>query len=185
MTKILEEIWKPIPNFENYEASSFGRIRSIDRRSNYKNISTKIQKGKIITPYKTNKGYLRLGLRKNNKCYQLSVHRLIALSFIENTNNYSDVNHINMVKTDNNVENLEWLNNKENLEYSKKNNPLFYEKRRGEKHHSSSLTETQVKEIKYLNYIGFTDCQIRDFMKIDRSIIYNITSNRLWKHIII
>lgn len=76
------KIWKTIPEFEDYEASDFGRIRSIDRKRPVKNGHTCIHKGKVIKARKQNGGYLVVWLRKNGKTYAKTVHRLIALTFI-------------------------------------------------------------------------------------------------------
>lgn len=54
------------------------------------------------------------------KTKNFSLHRLMAITFIDNPHNYSIVNHINSVKTDNRIENLEWVTQKENLAKSDK-----------------------------------------------------------------
>lgn len=50
----------------------------------------------------------------------MSIHRLVAETFIPNPNNYSDVDHINGNTQDNRVENLRWCTHQQNIHYSYK-----------------------------------------------------------------
>ena len=111
------EIWKVIPNYENYEASNFGRIRSIDRVVKRDRYTTRKIKGKILQQFAKNSGYLQVNLSKNGKIETKTVHRLVAITFLENTNNYTDVNHKDENKHNNNVSNLEWCNYEYNNTY--------------------------------------------------------------------
>lgn len=42
------------------------------------------------------------------------IHRLVAMAFIPNPDNYKEINHINCNKQDNRVENLEWVSSSQN-----------------------------------------------------------------------
>ena len=115
----MEEIWKPIKNYENYyEISNLGRVRSLDRVVKQGN-HTICRKGCIKKQRIDPNGYPVVTLCKNKKSVSNYVHRLIAEAFIPNINNKMYVDHINTITTDNRIENLRWVTTKENS-----NNPL-------------------------------------------------------------
>lgn len=106
----MEEIWKDVPEYEGiYLASNLGNVKSLTRRVNTRGNGTKEQVGKLLTKVvrSTNK-YLAVALYKNNKSKLISVHRIIALTFIENTENYPIVMHLDDNRVNNNVCNLRW-----------------------------------------------------------------------------
>jgi hypothetical protein len=96
----MDKIWREIPNFENYKISTDGQIIN--------------KVGKIKSTWLNNAGYLTVTLVKNSKIYCRLVHRLVAETYIPNPNNYSDVDHINGNKLQNNVENLQYLTHLDN-----------------------------------------------------------------------
>jgi hypothetical protein len=99
----MTEQWKKIEGFENYSVSTLGRINNND--------TGKLLTGKIEKRY----GYRRVGLTKNGKQKFLFIHRLVAIAFIENPENKSDVDHVDNNPSNNSLENLRWATHRENL----------------------------------------------------------------------
>ena len=62
--------------------------------------------------------YKFVGLIINGKQKRMRVHRMVALTFINNPDNKPYVNHINGNRSDNNVENLEWVTPSENTQHA-------------------------------------------------------------------
>lgn len=105
----MEEIWKEVPGFEGlYQVSNYGQIRSTPRRGTA---------GGIMKGHIDKKGYINITLRKDGTQYTQKLHRLIAITFIPNPNNYPEVNHKDENKQNNRVDNLEWCTTSYNHEY--------------------------------------------------------------------
>ena len=114
----MEEIWKTIKGYENYyQISNQGRVKSVTRFVNDNN-GVVLLKSKILNPMMNEKGYLRIGLSKNNQRKYKRIHRLVAEAFIPNPDNKPQINHKNGIKTDNRVSNLDWVSISENVKHS-------------------------------------------------------------------
>lgn len=115
------EIWKPVKGYENYyEVSSEGRVRSVDHyvRAGLKHNSFVKKKGHLLKQNAKRNGYLTVDLCKDNRTKTISVHRLVAIAFLEPVEGKNFVNHINLNKHDNRVENLEWCTSSENAKHA-------------------------------------------------------------------
>ena len=115
-----EEI-TPIRSYEGlYSITSFGRVYSHERK--VKNgIGFRTVKGKFKNLYLT-KGYLGVGLSKNNKLKSFKVHRLVAIHYIPNPLNLQEVNHKWGDKLDCRKDSLEWCTYEGNLYHAMKYN---------------------------------------------------------------
>lgn len=95
--------WKTIDGYENYEVSSNGEVRKINKAND-----PRTKQYCYLKAQKNNCGYLRYTLYKNGKSKVFAAHRLVALSFIPNPKNLPQINHKDNNKENNNIENLEW-----------------------------------------------------------------------------
>lgn len=99
------EIFKDIKGYPNYQVSNLGRVWSKKRQI-------------YLKPLKNNSGYLQVCLTAiNGKLKRELIHRLVALTFIDNPNNYPCVNHKDENKENNTQTNLEWCSRSYNINY--------------------------------------------------------------------
>jgi hypothetical protein len=118
------EAWVPIPGYTGYEASSLGRVRSIDRlvhvtASHKAAAHCMVRKGRVLRPAthsspSNNSGHLMLMLGRGR---HLEVHVAVALAFHGPKPEYktAEVLHLNHVPADNRPCNLKWGTRSENL----------------------------------------------------------------------
>ena len=106
--------------YENNIANGFTRINSLNNYciNEYGFILNIRTRGEVISSV-NKKGYLQVCLTNKNT---YNVHRLVALTFIENKENKPEVNHIDGNKLNNHISNLEWNTTQENLEHKRINN---------------------------------------------------------------
>jgi len=152
------ENYKVIKDYPDYAISIDGEVFSLRYNKKLKSI--------INT-----RGYMRVDLTKDFIRKTIKIHRLVAEAYIDNVNNYPQVNHINGIKTDNRVENLEWCTAKQNIQHAIINKL---------KVQSSKLKEFQVLEIRNSR-----------LSRKELSILYDISVRNIgfiinrvtWKHI--
>ena len=109
------EVWKDVEGFEgHYQVSNHGRVRSIKKE-------ILVLKGE----YQHN-GYKRVCLWKDGRKQNKLVHRLVAIAFLQNPSNYSDVNHIDEDKTNNHVANLQWCTHLYNMNFGSIKEKMSY-----------------------------------------------------------
>lgn len=106
------EIFKDIEGYENlYQVSNLGNVKSLG------NGGSNASKERILKPTKNQKGYLYVGLCKEGKRKKCKIHRLVASVFIDNPNNFTEINHKDEDKTNNHFTNLEWCTHFYNMNY--------------------------------------------------------------------
>jgi len=125
MTKNEIELWKSHPEIVGIEVSTLGRVRTLDRVTSSEE-RTQFLKGRVLKQYvNAVNGYLQVHVTVNWKQAVKYVHRLVAQTFIKNTDNLPQVNHKDCDRTNNNVENLEFCTASYNSWYREKFGEAF------------------------------------------------------------
>ncbi len=126
----MTEIWKPvlkikrnnkIVQFEGYEVSNLGRVRSYKYK--YGQVKPGGKRPFLAEPYEIfgrkekNKGYMLLCLSDvNKKRHNIRIHTVVVQTFVGFPEDGMIVCHKNDVKTDNRLENLYYGTAKDNAE---------------------------------------------------------------------
>ena len=149
-----------IVDYPNYLIYPDGRVYSKKRTRT---------KGGFIKLKKERNGYLRVHLCNDVNTKFFTVHRLVALHYIDNPYNYPDVDHINRNKEDNRKENLRWVTKSMN-------------------NHNKGMMVTNTTGIKNIQYIKNKNKYVWKFVKHKNkkvhSKIFNTKQDALWYKII-
>lgn len=173
----MNENWKEIIGYEGiYEVSDYGRVKSLARTDLRHN-----RKEKILKPVKCNTGYNSVSLSKNGKVEQINIHRLVALTFLDNSNNHPEVNHIDGIKINNELTNLEWCSYSHNIIHAY--NTGLRVSPKGSNHHRSKLTESDVIQIRIRLDSGETQKSIAKDYGVTPPLISDIKRGISWRHL--
>lgn len=103
----MDEVWKTIEEFPNYQISNLGNVKSLTKN---RLLSTTAKKHLYAS--------LNLGQSYKGNNTRRYVHRLVATYFLPNPKNDSEVNHKDGNKRNNNAENLEWCTHEANMKHA-------------------------------------------------------------------
>ena len=158
---IINEQWRSISGYINYQVSNLGRVR---------NLTT----GKVLKPGCMKSGYRNVILCKDGVKTTRYIHRLVAGEFIDNHHQKDCVDHIDHDRANNSVPNLRWVTEGENhMNATKRANVSsaykgVYWNKRKEKWHAIIKTNGRQK------HIGFYDSDA------DAALAYNAKAIELF-----
>ena len=166
------EEWRDIPGYEGqYQASSLGRIRSLDRTITYRKGYAEhrvFYPGKVLKPCSTRtRPYLKVTLsRKRDQ----EVHALVAAAFHGPCPEGCEVLHINGCLTDNRPENLRYDTHSENL------HDIYLQGGKAKK-----LTAEDVFQIRFGLVCGLIQKELAAMYKVSYHTISDIKLGRTYK----
>lgn len=176
------KVWKNVKGFEGfYQVSNEGDVRSLDRLIDGGGTQNKRKlKGVLLKGGVSNSGYVKFTLTNSGKMKYYSGHRLVALNFIPNPNNYEQVNHIDGDKLNNNVNNLEWCDSFYNMKHAE---DLGLVNNKGTNSPNNKYSEAQIIEVKKLLQEGYSSVKIARMTGVNRTTVYRVRTKKQWKHL--
>jgi len=190
----MKEIWKPLAPFtktykgvtteydlsDTHEISNTGKIRHK-------------HSGRERKLRFSNRGYMQVMFKcKDGKHLMCSIHRLVAITFLDNPYNKKTVNHIDGDKTNNRVDNLQWATLSEQHKHAYTNGLSGFYKlnngggNRGEQNTNSKLTEDGAKEIRQLrakNPKKWTYGKLAKKYEVNKGTIASVIKYKTWAHV--
>lgn len=168
------EKWKPIPNYSLYHCSNTGLIKTFNWKGHGQ---TRIMKPAFSG------GYLKTMLKRDDgRTHSITIHRMVATTWIANVDGKDCINHINGIKHDNRVENLEWCTVQENNKHAISSGLVYILK--GEEIGNSKLTEKEVLEIrqKFIPRRVTRKILSKEY-NVSEATIKDIVRGKTWTHL--
>lgn len=161
------EEWRDVKGYGgDYQTSTFGRVKSL-----------KNGKVRILKPFLTGL-YMQVELHKDDKGKTFQVNRLVAETFIPNSDNLPEVNHIDGRKLNNHVSNLEWVTHQSNMRHAVDTGLQVVIQ--GEDHQKAVLTNADAAYIRE-NPDGLTGVELAKKFGVSPMIISGIQTGKTYK----
>ncbi len=182
----------PIADFPGYFIDTKGVVRS-ERAPGPSPSKPVLPKKKRLKGHLHHTGYLFVNLYKDKKRHYRLIHRLVLEAFVGPCPKEGmETRHLNGVRTDNISENLKWGTHQENMtdkvlhgtsgKGKGRGKGIRNVKIQGEKHGRAKITDQKAMIIYKLK--GTETYQfIADRFGVSVGTVYDIWSNRRWKHI--
>lgn len=168
------EIWRDVAGYEGiYQVSNMGRVKSLHWLG-----------GRLIKPSSNKKGYLSVGLSKNNVMKNNKVHVLVARAFLLNPENKPIVHHRDGNRKNNRLENLEWATHIENQQYSIQMGTKKYLS--GHENPNAKLTPEQVRYIRKHYIKGHPEFNANALaikFNVGQTTIYSVIHYKTYKNV--
>lgn len=160
----MQEVWRTVPGYAPYQASTLGRIR---------------RNGRVLVMTLDRKGYPRVTTSIAGTRHLKMVHRLVAEAFIgPMPNNKTETNHKNGLKTDNRPENLEYVTCSENKHHASRLGLAA----KGVGHGLHKLTADDVRGIRRLAS-KFSQRALGKLFDVSEKTIWDIIHDKTWRHV--
>lgn len=183
----MSEVWKPIPGFPGYVASSLGRVGSYRLHGSPPgrsggDQSARTPKLRLLKASPDPGGYLRVNLQANGKTCPQYVNRLVLLAFVGEPPPGHETRHFpDRDKTNNRPDNLSWGTHKQNVA-----DKAFHgttTRHLGESHPNTDLTNEDVLRIRAKLADGVSVAEVARQENVTIGIVYSIRSRKSWRHI--
>jgi hypothetical protein len=160
------DAWRPIPGFPSYDVHPNGRIRSWRYGG-----STPIALNGTVTKW----GYRVVMLRnEGGQPKRMLVHRAVALAFLPNPHNFTDVAHLSGKTGNNSIDNLAWMSHQDNQKMMIQHGTQFV---------ACKLTASEVAEIRARHLVGKRGIgkELAGLYGVSEQQISKIVKRQRWK----
>lgn len=167
------EQWRTIPDFPDYAASNFGRIKRITPRKN------NIVKPEILKTHTDQAGYHVVTLmRQDGSWTPAKVHRCVLMAFCGRPpKGKNHCAHCDGNKNNNNVENLKWKSAAQNYADQVKHGTDNVHERNG----MAKLTFKAAEAIRAKRNVGWSWQKIADHFMVSVRCCRNVVAGKTWK----
>lgn len=161
---------RPVPGFEGiYSVTGDGRVWAHEKQRKGRGLHP----GRWLRPGHTSRGYLSVVLFHRGKNKSMTVHRIVAMTWIPNSDPtaQTEINHVDGNKANNAAVNLEWCSRSENLLHA-------YRVGLKKPRQGGALTMAQAREARAMVAAGKKPIRVAEHFLVGRQVIHQIVNNQ-------